>query len=183
MARFSSPLDNVRVAAPCTSDWNRMVGDERVRFCAECSLNVYNLSSMSRREAERLISNAEGRLCVRYYRRPDGTILTDNCPVGLRAIRRRLSRAAGATLSAVLGFFAGLGIWAGLPREEVSGVNPVPISTSVGTGEAREVGPGRAVTGMYPVAMGDVVVGETEGFYENELRQRPMRRVRTKKRR
>jgi hypothetical protein len=90
-----------------------MMGDERVRFCRQCSLNVYNLSSMSRGEAERLISNAEGRLCIRYYKRSDGTVLTRNCPVGLRAIRRRLSRAASATLSAVLGFFAGLGIHTG----------------------------------------------------------------------
>lgn len=113
MARFNSPLDDVRIAAPCSSDWNQMTGDERVRFCRQCSLNVYNLSGMTRREAERLISNAEGRLCVRYYRRPDGTILTRNCPPGLRAIKRRLSRAASATLSAVLGFLAGLGIYTG----------------------------------------------------------------------
>src|SRR5688500_2398120 len=112
MARFNSPLDNLRIAAPCSSDWNQMTGTERVRFCAECNLNVYNLSSMTISEAEALIAGAEGRLCVRYYRRRDGTILTNNCPVGLRAIKRRISRATTATLSAVLGFFAGLGIYA-----------------------------------------------------------------------
>lgn len=127
MARFNSPLDNVRVAVPCSSDWNQMVGDERVRFCARCSLNVYNLSSMTRREAETLIAGAEGRLCVRYYRRRDGTILTRNCPVGLRAIKRRLSRAATATLSAVLSFFAGLGIYAGRVAQE-----PTAYSNTMG---------------------------------------------------
>ena len=128
MARFNSPLDNVRVAVPCSSDWNQMVGDERVRFCAQCSLNVYNLSSMTRREAESLIAGTEGRLCVRYYRRRDGTILTNNCPVGLRAIKRRVSRAARATLSAVLSFFAGLGIYAGTVNEE-----PSMNSNTIGT--------------------------------------------------
>jgi hypothetical protein len=113
MARFNSPLDNIRVASPCSSDWNQMIGDERVRFCRECSLNVYNLSGMTRSEAESIIANAEGRLCVRYYRRRDGTILTKNCPVGLRAIKRRISRTASAMLSAVLGFFVGLGVYAG----------------------------------------------------------------------
>ncbi|MBD0373544.1 MAG: hypothetical protein ICV60_22110 [Pyrinomonadaceae bacterium] len=117
MARFNSPLDNVRVSAPCSSDWNQMIGDERVRFCRHCSLNVYNLSGMTRREAESLIANAEGHLCVRYYRRRDGTILTKNCPVGLSAITRRISRTASAMLSAVLGFFAGLGIYAGTAHE------------------------------------------------------------------
>ena len=118
MALFRSPLDNIRVAAPCSSDWNQMVGDERVRFCQQCSLNVYNLSSMSRREAEALIANTEGRLCVRYYRRRDGTILTKNCPVGLSAIKRLISRTAGAMLSAVLSFFAGLGIYTGIVTNE-----------------------------------------------------------------
>jgi hypothetical protein len=84
-----------------------MVGNERVRFCGQCSLNVYNLSAMTGSEAEQLISQAEGRLCVRYYRRVDGTVLTKNCPVGLRALKRRLSRIATASISAALSFFAG----------------------------------------------------------------------------
>ena len=110
MTRHSSPLEGVRVAAPCPADWDKMVGDERIRFCHQCELNVYNLSGMSKREAEALVANAEGRLCVRFYRRADGTILTNNCPVGLRALKRRVSRVVNATLSAALGFFAGLGL-------------------------------------------------------------------------
>ena len=110
MRKFTSPLDGVRVAAPCPADWEKMVGDERMRYCGQCSLHVYNLSGMTKREAETLVANAEGRLCVRYYRRADGSILTRNCPVGLRALKQRVSRVAGAALSAVLGFFAGLGL-------------------------------------------------------------------------
>src|SRR5438270_4046304 len=110
MAKFTNPLDGVRVAAPCPADWNRMVGDERMRYCGQCNLHVYNLSGMTRKEAESLIANAEGRLCLRFYRRADGTILTRNCPVGLRALKRRVTRVAGAMLSAVLGFLAGVGL-------------------------------------------------------------------------
>jgi len=44
MARFRNPLDHVRIAAPCPADWDRMLGNDRVRFCGQCSLNVYNLS-------------------------------------------------------------------------------------------------------------------------------------------
>ncbi|HYY55806.1 MAG TPA: hypothetical protein VE842_00670, partial [Pyrinomonadaceae bacterium] len=103
MAKYTSPLDYVRVAAPCSADWEAMIGDDRARFCGQCRLNVYNLSGMTKREAEALIAGAEGRLCVRFYRRADGTILTENCPVGLRAIKRRLSRVASAVFSTVLG--------------------------------------------------------------------------------
>jgi hypothetical protein len=95
-----SILDNVHVAAPCPADWNKMAGDSHVRHCCECNLNVYNLSEMTRKEAENLIRTHEGRLCVRYYRRADGTILTQNCPVGLKALVRRISRIAAAVITA-----------------------------------------------------------------------------------
>lgn len=116
MPTYTDPLEHVKVAAPCPADWERMVGDERMRYCDRCSLHVYNLSGMTRREAEALVASSEGRLCVRFYRRPDGTILTRNCPVGLSALRRRAARAATATLTAVLGFFAGLGLNFGAER-------------------------------------------------------------------
>jgi hypothetical protein len=51
---------------------------------------VYNLSGMSRVEAESLIQSKEGSLCVRFFQRADGTIITDDCPVGLRVVRRPL---------------------------------------------------------------------------------------------
>jgi hypothetical protein len=108
MTRFNYPLDNVRVAAPCTADWEQMIGNERARFCGQCNLNVYNLSSMTRSEAESFIAKNEGRLCVRYYRRADGSVITENCPVGLRAIRRKMSYLARAMISAVLSFLAGV---------------------------------------------------------------------------
>jgi hypothetical protein len=111
MSRFNSTLDHVRVAAPCDADWESMFGDERVRFCGQCQLNVYNLSEMSKQEAEQLIGRTERRLCVRYYQRLDGSIITRNCPVGLRAIKRRLSRIATAVGSAILSFLAGIGFY------------------------------------------------------------------------
>src|SRR5436305_97227 len=93
-----------------------MIGNQRVRFCGQCQLNVYNLSSMSRREAESLISQTEGRLCVRFYRRKDGSIITQDCPVGLRALKRRALRVKRAVASALLGFMAGLGMNAAAGR-------------------------------------------------------------------
>ena len=111
MARFTNRLDNIRVAAPCSADWDSMFGNERVRLCEQCHLNVYNLSEMSRVEADRLINEAEGRLCVRFYRRRDGSILTQNCPVGLRAIKRRLSRVATAVATFILSLMAGVGFY------------------------------------------------------------------------
>lgn len=89
-ARVSLPvLDNIRVAAPCAADWSKMTGDERVRHCADCDQDVFNLSDMTREEAEALILGRAGRLCVRYFERADGTILLKNCGVGVKRRRRR----------------------------------------------------------------------------------------------
>jgi hypothetical protein len=61
-----------------------MDGDARVRFCRECNRNVYNLSAMTEREARRVVAEREGRICVRFYQRSDGTVLTSDCPVGAK---------------------------------------------------------------------------------------------------
>jgi hypothetical protein len=95
-------LENIHVAAPCPADWEKMSGSAHVRHCGECNLNVYNISEMTRREAENLIRAHEGRLCVRFYRRADGTILTQNCPAGLKALARRISRIAAAVVTAAI---------------------------------------------------------------------------------
>jgi hypothetical protein len=110
-------LDDVRVASPCYARWDEMAGDDRVRFCGSCRKNVYDLSNMSRGEAEALVRGAEGRLCVRFYRRADGTLLTQNCPVGLAAARQRLAiivTAVAAWLGLLTAFF-GWRVWT-LPR-------------------------------------------------------------------
>jgi hypothetical protein len=95
-------IHDIRVASPCPADWNKMVGNERVRHCAECNLNVYNLSAMTERKVQKLIARSHGQLCTRFYRRADGTILTQDCPRGLRAVARRVSRTVAAVLSAVM---------------------------------------------------------------------------------
>src|SRR5262249_5401143 len=113
MPKLTSPLDNLRIAAPCSADWDQMFSfeDERVRFCSQCNLNVYNLSDMSRREAEALITKTEGRLCVRFYRKADGSVLTQNCPVGLKAIKRRVAWVAQVILGMASSLVSGLGFY------------------------------------------------------------------------
>lgn len=91
-----------RIASPCSADWSRMVGDERVRYCPECKLNVYNFSEMTEVEVEEAVARREGRLCARFYQRPDGTLLTQNCPVGFRGAIWRASGIASAALAAAM---------------------------------------------------------------------------------
>jgi hypothetical protein len=104
----SSPLDQIRIASPCPADWDEMRGDQRKRFCTHCQLCVYNLSGMSRREAENLLFESEGKICVRLYRREDGTVITQNCPVGWQAVKQKVSRVASAVFGLIAGFAGGL---------------------------------------------------------------------------
>ena len=83
-------LDQVKVASPCPAKWDDMVGDEKKRFCLSCDKNVFNISSLTREQAEQfLMENAGGEVCVRYYQRADGTIMTSDCSVGVAKKQRR----------------------------------------------------------------------------------------------
>ena len=93
---------HLRVASPCPASWDQMTGDHRVRFCDLCNLPVYNIARMTRREASALIAKSEGRVCAQLYRRTDGTIITKDCPVGLRALRRRAAKAAGVVFAMIM---------------------------------------------------------------------------------
>ncbi|MBK9215171.1 MAG: hypothetical protein IPM59_06170 [Chloracidobacterium sp.] len=108
MTKFSSPLDKINIASPCAADWNEMYGDDRKRFCGECKLTVYNLSGMTRDEAERLVTNHEGRLCVRFYRRSDGSVITADCPVGWAKVKQRTRLYATAIASLITALFTGV---------------------------------------------------------------------------
>lgn len=127
----SDLLNRVYIATPCHVDWDSMRGDERTRFCGQCNLNVYNVAALSNQEALKFLQGAqEGqeRFCLRLYRRPDSTVLTDNCPIGLRKIRDhiRMRVAVVLALLACVGFISevqaqtlvGAGVGAFVPSDD-----------------------------------------------------------------
>lgn len=97
-------LARYQVASPCRARWEDMEGDERARFCGQCRKHVYNLSAMTAEAADRLVREKEGKLCGRFFVRPDGTMLhAEDCPVGFAARQwRRARHFAGAAASLVL---------------------------------------------------------------------------------
>jgi hypothetical protein len=101
-------LESIRVASPCTADWDTMSGDGRSRFCSQCKLTVYNLSAMTADEGAAFIQSREGRTCIRLYRRSDGTVITQDCPVGLRAVRRKAARAMARVAAAGFALLGGV---------------------------------------------------------------------------
>lgn len=124
-------LARIRVATPCRADWNEMTGDERVRHCARCDKDVFNLSDMSREQAERLIIERRGDLCARYYQRQDGTILLADCSVGLR--QKRATRVLAAGAAALLAGTGGAGAFLQLShRASIAPAPPAPDEPLMG---------------------------------------------------
>jgi hypothetical protein len=109
-AERSHPLlDNMRIAAPCSVPWESMQGGDRVRHCGQCDKDVFDLSALTRDEAEALLRDRAGNLCVSYFQRADGTVLTADCSVGIAKRRRRRVMAAG--LAALLASAGGLALF------------------------------------------------------------------------
>jgi hypothetical protein len=124
-------LDNIRVATPCSAKWDNMLGDDRVRHCIDCNKNVYNLSGMTRDEAEALIVAKNGDMCARFFQRADGTILTADCTVGVSKRRKRRLFAAGAAALLSGGGFAAYRSHESKPHvHEMAGaiaIKPAPV--------------------------------------------------------
>ena len=105
-------LRRLEVVSPCTVTWDSMRGDDNIRFCGECRLNVYNLSGMSTRDALSLVARREHRVCVRFYRRPDGTVVTQDCGSAARRAARLMFGAICTFIALVIaGTAAGYETW------------------------------------------------------------------------
>lgn len=147
------PLKNLRIASPCPMNWDQMTGDDRARFCSLCNLHVYNIAELTRKQAVALISETEGRICGRIYRRSDGTVITKDCPIGLRAIRRRVARTAGAVFATLVALTASAFGQSPSKKDDPSCKQQVTISR-----QNSDTEPG-AFTGTVVDATGAVVVG------------------------
>lgn len=106
-------LNELQIASPCSVPWKSMdeTASEAVRFCGQCSKNVYDISKLTTAEAALLLQQgaASGTLpCMQLYRRFDGTIITDDCPVGLRRIRDIWRRVKSVAAGTVAFFLVGL---------------------------------------------------------------------------
>lgn len=155
-------LGEVRIASPCNADWKAMTGDEQTRYCDKCAKNVYNLSAMTTAQAEALIREKEGDLCVRYYQRADGTVMTADCPVGVR--KKRIKTVA---FVAAFGAVAGGGLVA-MKDSFVQGAM-AESDARMGKLEAVDFGPAEDV--QLKTTMGAITMPEVEGDVDEGVEQ------------
>jgi hypothetical protein len=74
-------LNQLGIAEPCPMDWDRMPGDDRMRYCDSCGKHVYNLSAMTSAEAYALFRSQGADLCGRMCRSADGFLVTLDYPL------------------------------------------------------------------------------------------------------
>ncbi|MEK6703014.1 MAG: hypothetical protein AABZ53_12175 [Planctomycetota bacterium] len=108
-------LASAQIASPCDRRWDDMPGNERVRHCSACNLNVYNFAEMTALEAEAFLREhiPKGRVCGLLFRRADGTVLTKDCPVGVARWRRGAAWAVGRAAAAVAFLVGGVALATG----------------------------------------------------------------------
>ena len=86
----------LRMIAPCSANWEGMIGDDRSRYCEHCNLQVHNFSAMSASEVEQLLREHDGRICGRGFQEEDGSVAMGARP---RLMTRLLVSALSAAIS------------------------------------------------------------------------------------
>ncbi len=116
-------LDALRIATPCKERWADMVGDDRVRVCNGCARPVFDLSEMTRAEAQAVLATRGITPCVRLRRRADGTVITADCRAQARHRARTVVSCAIAAGASLFGASASRAEPAGssVSREEMTG--------------------------------------------------------------
>lgn len=125
MGKQRRELVTLCLSNPCTASWEEMTGDDTVRFCRDCQLNVHNLSAMTAGEAESFLNLQDSRICVGFVRKADGTILTQDRPARKPYKPLKIRSHAGVVVAASLltllvlvtvVFTADMDLWTSLRR-------------------------------------------------------------------
>jgi hypothetical protein len=73
-------LEDITFTFRCQETWTDMAGSDTLRHCGHCDKDVYDLSALTRTDAETLLQKTRGKICVRMYRTADGRVITADEP-------------------------------------------------------------------------------------------------------
>src|ERR1044071_8467947 len=144
MPARKSLLDRIQIPSPCPANWDEMNGSDQIRFCSECNKYVYNLSEMTRREAEALIARHGGLMCARLSRDLNGVTQTADMPPPIRLLSWWPGPISSAVVSTLISIAPGVSALAHSQQA------PSQSSYSVGASghKARRSVPGGATAGL-----------------------------------
>ena len=108
------------ISSPCPKKWTDLVGNDRIRYCGDCKLNVYNLAELRPAEIEALVRKTPGRLCGQLYVRQDRTATLWDCPTARAgALRRRIWKIAAGFSVVIVGL-----LFRGMQRPDTQNLPP-----------------------------------------------------------
>jgi hypothetical protein len=138
----------LEIVDPCTKDWAGMKGTSLVRHCTACSKSVYNLSMLTKREAEAALKVRPASVCVRYHVDANDQVIFYPEP-GLSQRRSPLNSLATALAVSALAACS-------QPTDAVTQAPPVEMSAPVAARSplALEKPPTPAVVAAAPVDAG-----------------------------
>ena len=116
MTAQKDSLDRIEIGSPCNNNWDEMTGSDQIRYCAECDKYVYNLSAMTRREAEELLATRRSQMCTRMIRDLDGRTITVGSLPPVRLLGRRPGAIASTVVSTILTIAPGAAALSKTPR-------------------------------------------------------------------
>ena len=156
-------LNNITIPSPCTADWDSMIGNEQVRFCEHCSLEVHNLSLMTRNQAQRLVARSNGRLCVRYHHTSNGRPVTLPAGHKLHRIGRRVSRIAAGAFTATLSVTSAV-------AQQSESFQSVSLTPANAMQMSTRSGLGSSIVGTITDQNGAVIPGATISLWNEQLK-------------
>lgn len=133
-----------QIASPCDQAWDKMKGNEKVRVCEHCEKEVNNVSTMTRKDALKLIRASGGNICLRYYQ--DQTTLR---PIFIERMQK-LAAQSGVSAGVLTASIAFSG--AAYAQTESTPTSVVEVNIN-----AKKPGSGGSVTGVVADPNGAVV--------------------------
>lgn len=124
MVKRTIKLEQLSIPNPCANNWEQMVGNDQIRFCTQCNGQVFDLSKMTRKQAEALVTEKQGNLCAKITRHSDGTIQTIDNITNKVSYIQPIAKAASATIFTLMSFSA-------LANAQTSPKTNIPIIVSV----------------------------------------------------
>lgn len=131
-------LSQCKIQNPCPMDWDRVSGDDRVRYCAGCGKHVYNLAATGPDETASLISTLRERgekKRVRLYQRRDGTLFTSRCQPAARSLARPWQFTIRSLMAVIAACAAVLGLTRWLSPDQKQTKPPPPANAQILMGD------------------------------------------------